>query len=131
VCLLGFLDLVLCAIICKVCIFRSANTRLLIDKHTGKVYYINDSLKLGKRINSTENNFEEEYDHDEPLVRLPSQYLDSLTDLGWEGMIITQLISSQDRKPTQIKGLAGSQENLQPETEEVTLESLGNEIQVV
>jgi hypothetical protein len=126
VCFLGLLDLVLCAIICKVCVFRSANTRLLIDKHTGKVYYINDSLKLGERIKSTEINIDDECDQDEQLVRLPSQYLDSLTDLGWKGMIFTQLISSQDRKPTLIKGLAVSQKNLLPETEEVTLESLGN-----
>ncbi len=83
-------------------------------------------MNLGERIKSTEINMDEEGDQDEPLVRLPSHFLDSLTDLGWEGMIITQLISSQDRKPTLIKDLAVSQKNLLPETEEVTLESLGD-----
>ncbi len=76
---------------------------------------------------STEINFEDECDHDEPLVRLPTLSLDSLTDLGWEGTIITQLISSQDSKPTIIKALGDSQKRFQPETEVMISERLENE----
>ena len=106
------LDLILCAIICKVCVVTSATTRLLLDKETRKIYYLRDSLIVGGRVHSTELNSDDEDEHEESMRRLPSHYIDSLTDLGWEGMIVAQLISTQGSNTSKSNILAASQENL-------------------
>jgi hypothetical protein len=87
---------------------------LLIDKTTKKIYYIRESLKVGERFQSVELNTDSEDDQDDQMFRYPSQDLDLLADLGWEGLIIAQLISGHDSKPAQTKRLTLQQENLLP-----------------
>ena len=42
--LLGILDLIICAILYKVIIYNSAGSRLVIDKHTNRIYYVQESI---------------------------------------------------------------------------------------
>lgn len=116
---LALIDLVICAIICKVCVVPSATTRLLIDKDTSKVYYIQDSLIIGIRVLSTEIVSNDEDGHEVSMRRLPSHYLDSLEDLGWEGHIVSQLITSRRKKSSVSNGLAASEKNLLPNNSDV------------
>ncbi len=62
----------------------------MIDQQTKKIYFISDKIPIGKRITSYEVNSDDE-DADQ-TIRLPSITRDSLSELGWEGMIISQLI---------------------------------------
>ncbi len=50
---LGFLDLILCGIICRVCIIPSATTRLVVDKYTKKVYYVRETIRVGNLVMSS------------------------------------------------------------------------------
>jgi len=92
---LALLDLTLCAILCKLCLTSTATGLILKDPQTDRIYYLS-TIQVGKREQSEKLDEdiveEEDDDYGERGARLMSS--NDLEDLGWEGMIIAQLISS-------------------------------------
>ena len=41
---LAFLDLVICAIIYKIALYKEAHTRLMVDKISGQVFYVKNVI---------------------------------------------------------------------------------------
>jgi hypothetical protein len=96
---LATLDLIICGIIYKLCLGKAAASRVVIDPQTKQIYLVSDSIPFGKRIPSGEVNSDDE---DENLTdHIPSITRDSFTELGLEGMIISQLITC--RKSSQVR----------------------------
>ncbi len=84
------------------CFGSSSTTRPAIDCFAKKVYYIKELVRVGDRIKSIElNSVDKEQDQGELELRMPSYYFESLTDLGWEGVIVAQLISKLRRSANQ------------------------------
>ncbi len=86
--LLGAVDIMICVILCRLCLVPSANTRILIDKHSKQVYYVTESIPVGNQVIITEVNSEEEEELDVENTRLFEFDRDSFAEVGWEGMII-------------------------------------------
>jgi len=42
--ILAFLDLVVCAIIYKIALYKEADTRLMVDKISGQVFYVKNVI---------------------------------------------------------------------------------------
>lgn len=89
---LASLDLVVCGIIFKLFLGASANSRVVIDPKTGLIYYISDAIPIGGRIPSGEVNSEDE-DNEVETIRIPTFARETFTELGFDGSIISQLIT--------------------------------------
>ena len=88
---LATLDLIICGIIYKLCLSKGATSRVVIDPQTNQIYFVSDTIPHGKRISSGEVNSDDEDENQ--TNRIPSITRDSFTELGLDGMIISQLIT--------------------------------------
>ena len=75
---LGALDLIICAIICKLCLVPSANGVIVKDPQTDRIYFLS-AIPTGDLLQSeelNENDEEEDQDYGERAVRLVSTTFD-------------------------------------------------------
>ena len=94
-----------CGIICKLCLAPSATGIILKDPQTGRIYFLT-SVKVGLHVKSDAlNDSEEEEDENygERTLQLTSCDVESLESFGWEGEIISQLISRSIRNSSELK----------------------------
>ena len=102
---LGALDLTVCGILFKLCLAPSATGIILKDPQTGRIYYLSN-IPAGKRLKSealNESDESEDENYGERTLGLTSCDVDSLESFGWEGEIISQLISSSIRDSSELK----------------------------
>jgi hypothetical protein len=94
---LGCLDLFLCLLVFKLVLSKRAIQRLVVDRRTGEVYYINESIphadtqphpaRLTVLIGEIDEDETFELEEEKERVRLA--FNDTYEELGWESCIIS------------------------------------------